>query len=80
MKHYREGKLPLRSYKVEVSPLPKVDSKIIRDTQGNSLLRHLSTNRWYHRRACGISTPRSISACSTLPFTPMPRTRIHPPR
>jgi len=33
MKHHREGKLTLRSYKVEVSPLPKVDSKLIRDTR-----------------------------------------------
>ena len=29
MKKHREGKLTLRSYKVEVSPLPKVDSKLI---------------------------------------------------
>jgi putative transcriptional regulator len=33
MKRHREGKLTLRSYHVEVSPLPKVDSKIIRDTR-----------------------------------------------
>src|SRR5207247_8884308 len=33
MKQHREGKLTLRSYKVEVSPLPKVDSKVIRDTR-----------------------------------------------
>jgi len=33
MKPHREGKLTLRSYKVEVSPLPKVDSKLIRDTR-----------------------------------------------
>jgi putative transcriptional regulator len=33
MKNHREGKLTLRSYKVEVSPLPKVDSKVIRDTR-----------------------------------------------
>lgn len=33
MKSYREGKLTLRSYKVEVSPLPKVDSKLLRDTR-----------------------------------------------
>lgn len=31
MKKHREGKLTLRSYKVEVSPLPKVDSKLILD-------------------------------------------------
>ena len=33
MKQHREGKLTLRSYKVEVLPLPKVDSKVIRDTR-----------------------------------------------
>jgi DNA-binding transcriptional regulator YiaG len=33
MKSHREGKLTLRSYKVEVAPPPKVDSKLIRDTR-----------------------------------------------
>jgi putative transcriptional regulator len=33
MKSHREGKLTLRSYKVEVAPLPKADSKLIRDTR-----------------------------------------------
>ena len=33
MKHHREGKLTLRTFKVEASPLPKVDSKLIRDTR-----------------------------------------------
>ncbi len=33
MKSHREGKLTLRSYKVETAPLPKVDSKLIRDTR-----------------------------------------------
>src|SRR5947207_4989081 len=33
MKQHREGKVTLRSYKVEVSPLPKVDAKVIRDTR-----------------------------------------------
>jgi len=33
MKSYREGKLTLRSYKVEPAPLPNVDSKLIRDTR-----------------------------------------------
>jgi putative transcriptional regulator len=33
MKTQREGKITLRSYKVEVTPLPKVDSKLIRDTR-----------------------------------------------
>lgn len=33
MKSHREGKLTLRSYKVEPAPLPKVDSKVIRDTR-----------------------------------------------
>ena len=33
MKSHREGKLTLRSYKVELAPLPKVDSKLLRDTR-----------------------------------------------
>jgi putative transcriptional regulator len=33
MKLHREGKITLRGYKVEASPLPKVDSKVIRDTR-----------------------------------------------
>ena len=33
MKQHRDGKVTLRSYKVEVSPLPKVDAKVIRDTR-----------------------------------------------
>lgn len=33
MKAHRGGKLTLRSYKVDVSPPPKVDSKLLRDTR-----------------------------------------------
>ena len=33
MKGQREGKITLRSYKVEATPLPKVDSKLILDTR-----------------------------------------------
>jgi len=33
MKAHREGAITLRSHKVEVSPLPKVDWKLIRDTR-----------------------------------------------
>jgi len=33
MKDYRQGKITLRSHKVEVAPLPKVDSKLIKDTR-----------------------------------------------
>jgi putative transcriptional regulator len=33
MKNHREGKLTLRSYKMDVMPLPKVDSKMLRDTR-----------------------------------------------
>jgi putative transcriptional regulator len=33
MKDHREGKITLRTCKVEVSPLPKVDSKLLRDTR-----------------------------------------------
>jgi putative transcriptional regulator len=33
MKGHREGKITLRIYNLEVAPLPKVDSKLIRDTR-----------------------------------------------
>jgi putative transcriptional regulator len=33
MKGHREGKLTLRNYKVEPTPLPEVDSKLILDTR-----------------------------------------------
>jgi putative transcriptional regulator len=33
VKNHREGKITLRSHRVEVVPLPKVDSKLIRDTR-----------------------------------------------
>ena len=33
MKSHREGQLTLRSYKAKPAPLPKVDSKLIRDTR-----------------------------------------------
>lgn len=33
MKGHREGKLTMRTYKVESAPLPKVDSKLILDTR-----------------------------------------------
>jgi len=33
MRRHREGKLTLRTYKAEPAPLPKVDSKLIRDTR-----------------------------------------------
>ena len=33
MEAHREGKITLRTYKVESAPLPKVDSKLIRDTR-----------------------------------------------
>ena len=33
MKHHREGKLTLRTYKLDVIQLPKVDSKLLRDTR-----------------------------------------------
>lgn len=33
MKSHREGKLTLRSYKIEQEALPKVDSKLIKDTR-----------------------------------------------
>ena len=33
MKAQREGKITLRSCKIKAAPLPKVDSKLIRDTR-----------------------------------------------
>jgi putative transcriptional regulator len=33
MKGHRQGRLTLRTYKIEPAPLPKVDSKLIRDTR-----------------------------------------------
>ena len=33
MKNHRRGKITLRSFQVDVAPLPKVDSKLIRDTR-----------------------------------------------
>ena len=33
MKNRRESKLTLRTYKVEAKPLPKVDSKLIKETR-----------------------------------------------
>jgi len=33
MKNHRAGKLTLRTYRVEAAPLPKVDSKFLRDTR-----------------------------------------------
>ena len=33
MENHRQGKITLRTYKVESAPLPKVDSKLIRDTR-----------------------------------------------
>jgi putative transcriptional regulator len=32
-KKHREGKITLRTYKIQAAPLPKVDSKLIRDTR-----------------------------------------------
>jgi len=33
MKTHRAGKITLRTYKAEAAPLPRVDSKLIRDTR-----------------------------------------------
>ena len=33
MKQHREGRITLRSYKVDAAPLPKVDSKLLRDAR-----------------------------------------------
>jgi putative transcriptional regulator len=33
MKSHRKGKITLRTYKIEAAPLPRVDSKLIRETR-----------------------------------------------
>lgn len=33
MRSHREGKITLRTHRIEVRPLPKVDSKLIRETR-----------------------------------------------
>ena len=33
MRAHREGKITLRTYRVEQSPLPKVDAKVIKGTR-----------------------------------------------
>jgi putative transcriptional regulator len=33
MKSHREGKITLRTYRVEAKPLPKVDAKLIKETR-----------------------------------------------
>jgi putative transcriptional regulator len=33
MKSHREGKITMRTYRIEAAPLPRVDSKLIRDTR-----------------------------------------------
>jgi len=33
MQRHRESKLTLRTYKIDAAPLPRVDSKLIRDTR-----------------------------------------------
>jgi putative transcriptional regulator len=33
MKNHREGKITLRTHKIDAEPLPNVDSKLIRDTR-----------------------------------------------
>jgi putative transcriptional regulator len=48
MKADREGKLTLRSYKIDPTPLPKVDSKLIRHTR-----KKLRCSRAFLRARCG---------------------------
>ncbi len=47
MKGHRQGKLTLRSYKVEPAPLPRVDSRLIRDTR-----KKLRCSRAFLRASC----------------------------
>jgi len=50
MKSHGEGKLTLRTYRVQPPPLPKVDSKLIRDT-----CRRLRCSRAVFARKLGIN-------------------------
>lgn len=54
MKSHREGKLTLHSYKVKPAPLPKVDSRLLRDTRKNSGARGQCS-----RASCGSRKERS---------------------
>jgi len=47
MKSHREGKITLRTDNVEAAPLPKVDSKLIRDSV----------------RGCTVREPFSLGSC-----------------
>ena len=50
MKSRREGKITLRSYKIEAASLPRVDSKLIRDTN-----KKLRCSRAVFARKLGIN-------------------------
>src|SRR2546426_12405694 len=62
MNQRREGKLTLRSYKIEPAPPPKVDSKLIRDTRKKLRcsravfarklrINEITLEKWYQGRA-----------------------------
>jgi len=46
----REGKVTLRTYKIDVAPLPKVDSKFLRDTRKTALLKSRIRPQTAHQR------------------------------
>ncbi len=81
MKSHREGKLTLRSYKVEPAPLPKVDSKPIKDTRKKlrcsravfarkSPINERTLEKWEQRRA----TPNRQAAALVLLVRKCPET------
>ena len=59
MKSRREGKITLRSYKVEAAPLPKVDSKLILDTRRKLRCSraHVRAQAAHQRKRPGSSSP-----------------------
>ena len=53
MQKHREGKLTLRSYKVEAAPLPAVNSKFIRETR-----KRMRCSRAVLRASCELMSER----------------------
>src|SRR5437016_14594173 len=68
MKSHRRGKITLRTYRVEAAPLPKVDSKLIRDTR-----KKLRFSRAVFARKLRINE-RSLEKWEQSRATPNPQT------
>jgi len=78
MKRHRQGHLTLRTYKIEPAPLPKVDSKLIRDTRHRlRRLRPQAAHQRTHPRKMG-ARPRQTQSPSRSPSPPSPQIPRHP--